>query len=48
MDNPAGRGSGIRGRNNRCGREHRLVCEILGVATGTSEAEPFWTEFLRS
>jgi putative transposase len=22
--------------------------EILGVATGTSEAEPFWTDFLRS
>lgn len=21
--------------------------EILGVATGPSEAEPFWTEFLR-
>ena len=24
------------------------VREILGVATGASEAEPFWTEFLRS
>jgi putative transposase len=24
------------------------VREILGVATGTSEAEPFWSEFLRS
>lgn len=22
--------------------------EVLGVATGPSEAEPFWTEFLRS
>ncbi len=25
-----------------------VVGEILGVATGASEAEPFWTEFLRS
>ncbi len=22
--------------------------EVLGVATGPSEAEPFWTDFLRS
>lgn len=25
-----------------------MCVEIIGVATGASEAEPFWTEFLRS
>ena len=24
------------------------VCEVLGLAVGPSEAEPFWTDFLRS
>ena len=34
--------------DNRCRREHGGRREVLGVATGASEAEPFWTAFLRS
>ena len=30
------------------GREHRGRREVLGMAVGPSEAEPFWTTFLRS
>ena len=47
---------GARGRAHRPGRGHRRVVavtdqgrrEVLGMAIGASEAETFWTDFLRS
>lgn len=46
--NPAGRAGGIRGHNNRRGRQHLLRARNSGVTTGPSDAGPFWTDFLCS
>jgi putative transposase len=38
----------VRGSNNRSRSQQQGMREVLGMAIGASEAEPFWTEFLRS
>jgi hypothetical protein len=38
----------MRGRHSGGGRDHRGQREVLCLKVDASEAEPFWTEFLRS